>query len=95
MTVYYWMILRHEHHAIGSIMTLITTLLLSFLIVLSAIGAMAIGVMFGRGRIRGSCGGFCGSACERCSNEQRDRGDSDLSARSVVMKNKQEESGWR
>ncbi|NGX16630.1 (Na+)-NQR maturation NqrM [Wenzhouxiangella sp. XN24] len=47
---------------------------LSFLIFATAIGAMAIGVMCGRPRIEGSCGGLnrvagvdsdCGGACRR------------------------------
>lgn len=47
---------------------------LAFLVFATAIGGMAIGVMFGRRRIEGSCGGLnrvagvdsdCGGACRR------------------------------
>ena len=67
------MILPHEFDAIDQDMTFITTLLLSFLVVLSAIAAMAIGVLLGRRKIRGSCGGISGSACELCGNDSRAR----------------------
>jgi hypothetical protein len=63
------MILPHEYDAIDLIMTLITTLLLSFLMVLAAIGAMAIGVLVGHKKIRGSCGGIGSGACELCGND--------------------------
>jgi hypothetical protein len=48
--------------------------LIAFLLFLIAIAGMAIGVMAGRGRIEGSCGGLnrvpgvdsdCGGACRR------------------------------
>ena len=52
-------------------MTLISTLLLSFLIVLAAFGAMAIGVLLGHRKIRGSCGGVGSGACELCSDDHR------------------------
>jgi hypothetical protein len=71
VTVYFWMILAHDYDAIESPMTMITTLLLSFLIVLSAIGVMAIGVLVGRKRLRGSCGGISNGACELCGNDSR------------------------
>jgi len=72
------MILPHESDAIDQNMTFITTLLLSFLVVLSAIAAMAIGVLLGRRKIRGSCGGVSSSACELCGNDSRaiDKSDS-------------------
>lgn len=54
-------------------MTLITTLILSFLIVLLAIGAMAIGVFCGREKIRGSCGGISGGACELCGENSLEK----------------------
>ena len=51
---------------------------LVFLIMLSAVAAMAVGVMFGREPIRGSCGGLgqvgidadcelCGGSASRCA----------------------------
>jgi uncharacterized protein len=48
--------------------------MLAFLLFATAIGAMSIGVMFGRRRIEGSCGGLnrvpgvesdCGGTCRR------------------------------
>jgi uncharacterized protein len=50
------------------------TFLLAFAFFATAIGAMSIGVMFGRPRIEGSCGGLnrvpgiesdCGGTCRR------------------------------
>ncbi|HRO87205.1 MAG TPA: (Na+)-NQR maturation NqrM [Gammaproteobacteria bacterium] len=50
------------------------TFLLAFTLFATAIGAMSIGVMLGRRRIEGSCGGLnqvagiesdCGGACRR------------------------------
>jgi len=54
------------------------TLLLAFLLFCCAVAAMAIGIMFGRSPIKGSCGGlsqsdgvagceFCGGEIEKCS----------------------------
>lgn len=48
-------------------MTLITTLIITFAVMLSVIAAMAIGVMNGRKPISGSCGGLNGGGCELCS----------------------------
>jgi len=48
-------------------MTLITTLLLTFTIILAVVAMMAIGVIRGRAPIRGSCGGLNGGGCELCS----------------------------
>ena len=48
-------------------MTLLTTLLITFAVMLSVIAAMAIGVMNGRKPISGSCGGLNGGGCELCS----------------------------
>jgi hypothetical protein len=48
-------------------MTLLTTLLVTFVVMLSVIAAMAIGVMNGRKPISGSCGGLNGGGCELCS----------------------------
>ena len=46
--------------------------LLTFAIILLVIGAMSIGVIFGRAPIRGSCGGL-GSigSCDWCNNPCR------------------------
>lgn len=50
---------------------MLTTILLSFCIVLGAFGAMAIGVMLGRARIRGSCGGIGNGDCEICGSDRK------------------------
>ena len=50
-------------------MTLITTLIISFAMILAVIAAMAIGVMNGRRPISGSCGGLNGGRCELCSGK--------------------------
>lgn len=48
-------------------MTVLTTLALSFLVIVLAVLAMGIGVMAGREPIKGSCGGLNGGPCELCS----------------------------
>ncbi len=48
-------------------MSVLTTLALSFLVIVLAILAMGIGVMAGREPIKGSCGGLNGGPCELCS----------------------------
>lgn len=48
-------------------MSALTTLMLSFLVIVLAILAMGIGVLAGREPIRGSCGGVNGGPCELCS----------------------------
>ncbi|MDH3273195.1 MAG: hypothetical protein OEM64_05610 [Gammaproteobacteria bacterium] len=48
-------------------MTLLTTILVTFAILLTFIAAMAIGVMNGRKPISGSCGGLNGGNCEFCN----------------------------
>lgn len=48
-------------------MTLLTTLLITFVVMLTVIAGMAIGVMNGRKPISGSCGGLNGGGCELCS----------------------------
>ncbi len=50
-------------------MTLFPTLLITFVVLLAAIGGMAIGVMNGRKPISGSCGGLNGGGCELCSGK--------------------------
>ena len=50
-------------------MTFLTTLLLSFLIVLGAFGIMAIGTLLGRSGIRGSCGGIGSGGCDICGDD--------------------------
>jgi hypothetical protein len=53
-----------------------TTILASIVIVLLAIGGLAVGVMAGRRPIAGSCGGLaqCGLKleCATCPNHQRE-----------------------
>ncbi len=46
------------------------TLILSFTIVLLAIGGLALGVMAGRKPLKGSCGGLAcaGLSCRTCPN---------------------------
>jgi len=56
-------------------MTLLVTVLFSFLVMLAVIAGMSIGVIYGRKPIKGSCGGVNGSRCELCSgNECRNKG---------------------
>ena len=55
-----------------------TIFLLVFCLMLSAVGAMAVGVMFSNRRIRGSCGGIgeiegLETACEACPKPCRKR----------------------
>ena len=50
-------------------MTIVSTLLVTFAVMLAVIGAMAIGVMNGRRPISGSCGGLNGGSCELCSGK--------------------------
>lgn len=44
-----------------------TTILASFVALLLAVAAMAVGVLFGRAPIRGSCGGVAGAGCSACT----------------------------
>jgi hypothetical protein len=47
------------------------TFLLSFALIALAIGGLALGVIFGRAPIRGSCGGLaCDGACTGCDKER-------------------------
>lgn len=52
-------------------MTILITMLLSFLVIGSVIAAMSIGVIAHRAPIRGSCGGLNGQGCELCSGKCR------------------------
>jgi len=53
--------------------TVVTTLILSFLVVLLVIAGMSIGVLNGRRAISGSCGGLNGGGCELCSGNGKCR----------------------
>jgi len=46
---------------------ILTTLLLSFAIILLVIAGMSIGVLNGRKAISGSCGGLGNGGCDLCS----------------------------
>ena len=54
-------------------MTLLSAVLISFVVLLAVIGAMAIGVMNGRRPISGSCGGLNGGRCELCGGGECQR----------------------
>ena len=54
-------------------MTILVTVLLSFLVMLAVIAGMSIGVISGRRPIKGSCGGVNGGRCELCSDSQCQR----------------------
>ena len=56
-------------------MTVFTTMLLSFVVIVLVIGAMAVGVAAGRKPIKGSCGGLNGGGCELCSGQCRQPAD--------------------
>ena len=49
---------------------MILTLVLSVLVMLCVIAGMSIGVINGRGPIRGSCGGVSSGGCELCSGKR-------------------------
>ena len=49
--------------------TVLTTLLLAFIVILLVIAGMSVGVMNGRRAISGSCGGLSGGGCELCSGK--------------------------
>jgi hypothetical protein len=44
-----------------------STMIASFVLILLAVAAMAVGVLFGRTPIRGSCGGVGGGGCAACT----------------------------
>lgn len=44
-----------------------STMIASFVALLLAVAAMAVGVLFGRTPIRGSCGGVAGGGCTACT----------------------------
>lgn len=52
---------------------LITTLILSFIVILLVITGMSVGVMNGRRAISGSCGGVGSGGCELCSGNCRNK----------------------
>lgn len=52
---------------------LVSTLLLSFAVMLLVIAGMSIGVMNGRRAISGSCGGLGSGGCELCSGNCKKR----------------------
>ena len=52
-------------------MSILATLVLSFVVILLAVAGMAVGVMAGRQPIKGSCGGLNGGRCELCSGRCR------------------------
>ena len=57
-------------------MSLLITLMFSFVIILCVVTAMALGVMAGREPIKGSCGGLNGGGCELCSGNCKRRAES-------------------
>jgi hypothetical protein len=52
---------------------IMTTLLLSFVVILLVITGMSVGVLNGRRAISGSCGGLNGGGCELCSGSGKCR----------------------
>ncbi len=52
---------------------LLTTLLLSFIVILLVITGMSVGVLNGRRAISGSCGGLNNGGCELCSGNCRNK----------------------
>lgn len=56
-------------------MTIVTTVLITFTVMLAVIAGMAIGVMNGRKPISGSCGGLNGEGCQLCGGGKCQRED--------------------
>ena len=54
-------------------MTLLPTLLITFLVLLAVFAAMSVGVIYGRKPISGSCGGLNNGGCELCGNGECQR----------------------
>jgi len=54
-------------------MSILITLLMSFVIIALAVTGMAIGVIAGGKPIKGSCGGLNGGGCELCSGDGKCR----------------------
>lgn len=46
------------------------TLLLSFVVILTVVVAMGVGVIAGRKPIKGSCGGLGNGGCELCGGDE-------------------------
>ena len=57
-----------------------STLFASFIVLALAVAAMAVGVIFGRSPIRGSCGGVAGGGCAACTGVCERRASRDESA---------------
>ena len=55
-------------------MTLLATMIISFIVVAVVVAAMSIGVVAGRDPIKGSCGGLNSGRCELCSGRCRKSG---------------------
>ncbi len=59
-----------------------STLVASFVVLMLAVAAMAVGVIFGRAPIRGSCGGVAGQSCAACTGRcERRAADEDVDKR--------------
>ncbi len=54
---------------------ILSTMLLSFVVILLVIAGMSIGVMNGRRAISGSCGGLNAGGCELCSGNCKKKRD--------------------
>ena len=57
-----------------------STLFASFIVLALAVAAMAVGVIFGRSPIRGSCGGVAGGGCAACTGVCQGRASRDEGA---------------
>ena len=57
-----------------------STLFASFIVLALAVAAMAVGVIFGRSPIRGSCGGVAGGGCAVCGGQCERRASRDEGA---------------